>query len=99
MPATHHPEAEQELEAAAVWYEEQKPGLGHAFLEEFERTLLRIEADPKRWRIVKGNNRKINLHGFPYAVIYSLKTDVIFITAVMHLHRRPFYWSRRQPSP
>jgi plasmid stabilization system protein ParE len=46
MHITSHPEAEQELEAAALWYEERQGGLGKDFLDEFEDTIRRIEADP-----------------------------------------------------
>jgi toxin ParE2 len=99
MHVVSHPEAEQELEAAAVWYEEQQPGLGDDFLEEFEHTLRRIQAEAERWRVFQGDNRKLNFHGFPYAIIYSLRAKAIYIKAVMHLHRRPFYWSHRQPGP
>jgi len=28
-----HPEAEEELEAAALWYEKRQPGLGDDFLD------------------------------------------------------------------
>jgi len=41
-----HPEAGQELAAAARWYEERQPGLGDDFLDEFEHTLRRIAAEP-----------------------------------------------------
>lgn len=34
MHIASHPEAEQELEAAALWYDERQPGLGEGFLEE-----------------------------------------------------------------
>jgi galactose-1-phosphate uridylyltransferase len=60
MRVASHPEAEQELEAAALWYEERQPGLGDDFLEEFEHTLRRIEAEPERWRVFQGGNRKLN---------------------------------------
>jgi len=99
MQVASHPEAEQELEAAAVWYEKQEPGLGDDFLDEFERTLRRIVAEPERWRIFLGDTRKLNFHRFPYAIVYCLQSDVLYIKAVMHLHRRPFYWSHRRPSP
>jgi hypothetical protein len=29
---------------------------------------------------------------FPYAVIYSLIDSDVFVLAVAHGHRRPFYW-------
>ena len=95
MQVASHPEAGQELEAAALWYESRQPGLGGDFLDDFERTLRRIVAQPNRWRIIRGDNRKLNFHRFPYAIVYSLRADAIYIKAVMHLHRRPFYWQGR----
>jgi hypothetical protein len=98
MRVVSHPEAGEELEAAALWYEQRQPGLGDIFLEQFERTLRRITAEPERWRKIRGLNRKLNFHQFPYAIVYRVRTDVLYIIAVMHLHRRPFYWSHRNPS-
>jgi hypothetical protein len=97
MRVLSHPEAGEELQAAALWYEERQPGLGNAFLDQFERTLRRIVAEPERWHRIRGDNRKLNFHRFPYAIVYSVGADAIYLKAVMHLHRRPFYWSRRQP--
>jgi hypothetical protein len=97
MQVVSHPEAEQELQEAAFWYNKQQPGLGDDFLDEFERTLDRITADPERWRIFQGSNRKLNFHRFPYAIVYILRAGAIYIKAVMPLRRRPFYWSHRQP--
>jgi hypothetical protein len=68
MHVASHPEADQELEAAALWYEERELGLGDDFLGEFERTLRRIEAEPERWRVFRGANRKLNCDRFPYAI-------------------------------
>jgi hypothetical protein len=45
-----------------------------------------------------GENRKLNLHRFPCAIVYRVRGDMLYIKAVMHLHRRPFHWSHRQPS-
>jgi hypothetical protein len=95
MHVVSHPEADAELEAAALWYEERQSGLGDAFLNEFERTLRRILTDPERWHKIQGNNRKLNFQRFPFAIVYSLGADTLYIVAVMHLHRRPFYWAQR----
>jgi len=70
--------------------------LGDDFLDEFERTLRRIVAEPQRWRPIRGDNGKLNFHRFPYAIVYNLRADAISIKAVMHLHRCPFYWRDRQ---
>lgn len=89
----------QELEAAALWYEDRESGLGGDFLEEYRAPLGRILSEPERWRKIRGDNRKLNFHRFPYAIVYSVHDDTLYVTAVMHTHRRPFYWSRRPLPP
>jgi hypothetical protein len=96
MRVVSHPEADEELEAAALWYEERQPGLGEIFLDQFENTLRRILSEPERWRKIQGENRKLNFHQFPYSIVYSVSVDALYIKAVMHLHRRPFYWVSRE---
>lgn len=96
MRVVSHPEAKQELEAAALWYDQRQLGLGEEFLKEFEATLRRIVAEPDRWRLVRNDNRKLNFNRFPYTIVYGLREDTLFIKAVMHLHRRPFYWQERR---
>jgi hypothetical protein len=70
MRVVSHPEADDELESAALWYEERRAGLGDDFLDEFGRPLRRIVAVPQRWRKIRGVNRKLNFHRFPYAIVY-----------------------------
>ena len=72
MRIVSHPEAELELEAAALWYEEKQTGLGDDFLDEFAATLRRIVAEPDRWRKIRGDNRKLNFQRFPYAIVYTV---------------------------
>jgi hypothetical protein len=91
-----HPEADEELAAAALWYEARQPGLGDDFLGDFELALSRVIQKPQRPRLIQGKNRKLNFRRFPYAIVYELQDDILFVKAVMHLHRRPFYWRHRQ---
>jgi hypothetical protein len=91
-----HPEASEELEAAALWYEKRQPGLSDDFLDDFELALRRVIQDPHRPRLIQGKNRKLNFNRFPYAIVFELQKDILYVKAIMHLHRRPFYWSRRQ---
>ena len=95
MRVIRHPEVPRELEAAAFWYEDRQPGLGGDFLLEYQATLRRILDEPERWRKIRGDNRKLNFHRFPYAIVYSVQADALFVKAVMHLHRRPLYWKGR----
>jgi plasmid stabilization system protein ParE len=96
LPVVSHPEADEELEAAAQWYEQRQPELGETFLRDFEATLQRVIKNPQRWRLIRGNNHKLNFSRFPYAIVFSVEPGTIFLKAVMHLHRRPFYWKNRQ---
>ena len=66
MRVVSHPEADQELEAAALWYDERQPGLGDDLLDEFEQTPRRVLGEPERRRKVRGDNRKLNFRRFPY---------------------------------
>ena len=99
MRVLRHPDVPKELEAAALWYEQRQPGLGTDFLDEYQVTLGQILSKPERWREIRGDNRKLNFRRFPYAIVYSLQGEDVFIKAVMHLHRRPFYWAHRQTPP
>jgi toxin ParE1/3/4 len=40
--------------------------------------------------------RRCLLNRFPYGIIYSPESDVIFILAIMNLHRHPDYWKNRK---
>ena len=47
LPVFVRPEAAQDIEEAASWYEEQSRGLGREFLEEVDRSLQRIAEQPE----------------------------------------------------
>ncbi len=95
--ARSHPEADAELEEAAVHYEQCAPDLGHRFLDDYVATLRRILADSPRWRRIYGDNRKLNFQRFPYGIVFveNEGEQVFYLKAVMHFHRRPLYWQHR----
>jgi toxin ParE1/3/4 len=66
MIVEYHPALQRELEIIRDYYEERVPGLGHEFVNEFERQILRIAASPKRWMIVCGDIRRAIMPRFPY---------------------------------
>jgi hypothetical protein len=96
MRVVSHPEAEQELAEAVLWYEERQAGLGDDFLDEFEAALTRILANPQAGREIFQGNHKHNFHRFPFAIIHAVQGQELLIKAVMHLHRCPFYWKNRE---
>ncbi len=97
MRFSYTEEARQELLEAVAWYEECQPGLGRQFDAEVQTAEDAILLHPEAWSHVGGRFRRKLLHRFPYAVIYHQPApDWLEIVAVMHQHRQPDYWRRRQ---
>ena len=89
MRYVFHPEAEVEFDAAIDYYEDREPGLGYDFAVEVHSTLENILSFPKAWPILEDDIRRCQTRRFPYGIIYAVNEDVIFVLAVMHLHRTP----------
>lgn len=95
MTFDFHPNASMEYRESAAFYESCHPGLGAAFTLEVEAAIQRIIESPERWRRIEKDVRTCRTHTFPYAILYPIEKDSIFILAVMHLHREPGYWQDR----
>jgi toxin ParE1/3/4 len=91
-----HPEARAEFIAALDYYEECAPGLGADFAIEVRSTIQQILSFPNAWPILEDNLRRSQTRRFPYGIIYSHDEGIIYILAVMHLHRDPNYWQDRR---
>jgi plasmid stabilization system protein ParE len=79
---------------AADWYEEQSPGKGQNFADNFIKTLQKILANPDTYRKVYQECRRIQFDGFPCYVIYKVGKKVIYIIAVYH-NKRNDTWKKR----
>ncbi len=91
-----HDAAEAELAEAASFYESRTSGLGHAFLDEFEKSLARISADAEAFPTMGRNVRRLIVHRFPYSLFFAVESeDFIRVLAVAHQKRRPGYWWNR----
>lgn len=95
MRYAFHPEAHAEFLEAIERYEERGSGLGYDFALEVYSVIDRIVAYPKTWPFLDGEIRRSLVRRFPYGVLYAEESDLIFIVAVMHLHRDPGYWKHR----
>ena len=89
------PESEQDLADAAIWYEEQREGLGNQFLDEALSVFSVISDTPLMFPIVHRNIRRALLHRFPFGVYYLIESDEIVVVAVMHGSRNPRRWKSR----
>ncbi|MBI4027278.1 MAG: type II toxin-antitoxin system RelE/ParE family toxin [Verrucomicrobia bacterium] len=89
------PAAKAELREAASYYERCRDDLGGEFLDAIELAFAQIRRHPTLWRLVKGRFRRYLVHRFPYAVIYAVEGDTLFVAAIMHNKRKPDYWIER----
>jgi plasmid stabilization system protein ParE len=82
-------EAEQEIEEAYGWYEEQYTGLGELFLKELDACFKKLEITPEIYSKVVSNFRQANLRKFPFVVVYEIIKTKIIVFAVFHTSRNP----------
>jgi len=87
--------AEDEVDDAVIWYNEQVEGLGREFLDELDRAVRLVRRYPNATTEVESGIRRCVLARFPYSLIYGIEEESIVVIAVAHLHRQPRYWADR----
>ena len=96
MRAIFHPEADDDFTRGLLHYSEKQPELGQRFYRHVNALVAEIEADPALFRIYRRPHARRHFrHPFPYAVVYVLKPDHIWVLAVMHFKQPPSYWLHR----
>ena len=95
MTCLLRPEARDELNRAALYYEELREDLGDEFIEDFLLAITEIEEAPSRWPEIEVGIRRFRMSRFPYALVYRVRSSAIDIIAVAHLSRREGYWRDR----
>lgn len=90
-----HREALEEFDAAAAHYAEIDFALGQRFYATIDRLIAEACASPGTFRFIRKPARRHFTRDFPYGIIYVERPDHIWILAVMHLHRKPGYWTHR----
>jgi toxin ParE1/3/4 len=87
--------AKTDVQAAARWYERQRPGLGREFVDEVDSALNRVAENPLQYQVLHRETRRAIVHRFPYAVFYRVEVNSIIVFCVSHLHRDPMPWKDR----
>ncbi len=93
------PAAKAELDEAAVFYNNRKPGLELDFLDEVGRTLAYIKEFPNAAAVIRKAARQRRVERFPYGLVYIARDSEIIVIAVAHLKRKPGYWRNRLKDP
>jgi len=93
-------EAEQELELARKWYDEQRYGLGLVFFDAFEVAVQYAQDFPGAGAALSdpmfvSSVRRFPLRGFPFHIVTTVEDDGLVVIAVAHAKRKPEYWLER----
>jgi len=89
LPLNFHPLVYGAVDNAYHWYQQRQKGLGREFLDELDRVLADIVANPARFGFAERDIREGLLHRFPFAIYYRVLRDRIRVLAVYHTSRGP----------
>jgi toxin ParE1/3/4 len=96
MKFEFHPEAEQEYEAAKIYYERNAgQQIARAFVLEVQRVAQLLAEHPHYGRARDFGLRSFALRRFPYSLIYQVVDKRIVVMAIAHQSREPGYWKQR----
>lgn len=88
-------EADQDIWKAANWYENQRQGLSHDFLDEILVTLDVLTQQALAYPILHEKTRRVIVKRFPFGIYYIVKGQTAIIVAVVHMSRNPEVWKQR----
>jgi len=89
------PEAEADIEDAAIWYERQRKGLGQNFLDDVLIALDTISENSNIYPVLHRQTRRAVVHRFPFGIFYRVEEGSVVVLAVMHGSRHPRRWKKR----
>jgi len=97
-----HPDATLDVLEAADWYDARATGLGDDLVAEVESTLstvLEAAHTYVAWPdapLLDPSIRRVLLWRFStYAIAFRVFPDRVFVLALVHSSREPFYWTHR----
>lgn len=96
MQVRFHPEARLDFKQAAEVYAKERAKLGHDFYLHIDRLVADITAAPGLFRVFRQPKARRHFRRpFPYAVVYMIVSDHVWVLAVMHFKQPPDYWTHR----
>lgn len=81
--------ARNDLEIAFTWYERQKRGLGHEFLDCVEGAAKNIRDYPEMYGICYQSFRRCVLRRFPFSIFYTIEKTDIIIHSIFNNRQNP----------
>ncbi len=88
-------EAQDDIAVAALWYENERKGLGEGFINAVEKSLRSITKTPLLYPVKRQGCRAALLKKFPFVIYYKIFPDSIIIVTVLHTAKSPESWIDR----
>lgn len=88
----------REFEAAVRWYTKQNPSAAVHFRNAVNETVETILERPRTFPEMAPGVQRALCRRFPYAVVFCLFPDTLYVVAVAHGKRKTQYWRRRVPT-
>ena len=96
MNYSFHPAAEAEHLEQIAFYQSRQQGLGSRYRELFLQTIQKVCEAPGQYPVAHSPDiRRVQLHAFPFTILYRERNAMIQVLAVAHYRRRPGYWLGR----
>ncbi len=89
MRVEYHPAIEGELRQIIQFYNQSVEGLGAAFLDEFDRQILKIVENPSLWIEIENGIHRALMRRFPFIIYFRILNDRIRVLVVKHQRRHP----------
>lgn len=89
--------AQDDIHGALEWYRQQSPTAALRFLLAVDEALESLREQPERFPVVVGALRRALLRRFPHAVYFKVYDRTVSVVGVIHGHRHPRTWLRREP--
>jgi plasmid stabilization system protein ParE len=88
-------EAQQDIEEAYRWFEEQRVGLGEDFLSCVDACIQNICRVPELYPKIHEDYRRALVRRFPYAVFYEYTEAKVVVYSIFHTSQNPQKWQLR----
>jgi plasmid stabilization system protein ParE len=89
-------DAQQDLDDAFQWYQEQNHGLGQEFIRCVDAKLSEISRNPLHHQIVfREKVHRALTNRFPFSIYFVNEKDIITVFAILHQRRSPESWKTR----
>ena len=90
-------EATAEAEEARRWYARRDLELASDFDQALANAVTQIKKSPTTWPQYMHGTQRYLVWRFPFAIVYVVESEVIYVVAIAHYSRRPGYWGQRRP--